>query len=222
MCGRFAFTASKKELLEHFSLSHAPPIEPSYNIAPGQDIAAIRQAGTSQELVLCHWGLIPSWSKDKKIAYKMINARAESVGTKSAFRNAFRKRRCLIPATGFFEWQKKDGKKQPWFLRLKDQETMAFAGLWEHWEGTDGEVIESCTIITTEANELIRPIHQRMPVIIEKKDYDIWLAAPTSKMAESLLRPFPSEKMLAYPVSTYVNNPQNNNPLCIKPLTNRK
>ena len=136
MCGRFAFTASKRQILKHFALPSAPEIPARYNIVPGRDIAVVRLLPEKpSDLVMPRWGLIPSWAKDMKIGYKMINARAESITAKPAFRNAFRQRRCLIPATGFYEWEKKDSRKQPWFIRLKDEVIMAFAGLWEYWVG---------------------------------------------------------------------------------------
>ncbi len=175
MCGRFAFFAHRKRLQEQFSLSHIPEEIPSnYNITPGQDIAAVREMkdGT-RGLVMLRWGLVPSWARDFKTGYRMINARAESVAEKPAFRNAFKRRRCLIPASGFYEWQKQgqDGK-QPWFIRIKEEDIFAFAGLWEHWESADGQPVESCTIITVESNELIARIHDRMPVILHKEDYE--------------------------------------------------
>ena len=217
MCGRFALP-TPEEITGHFNLKKKPNLEPRYNIAPSQNIAVVRLTPHTpeRELALLRWGLIPFWAKDRKIGYKMINARAESVADKPAFRAAFRQRRCLIPATGFFEWSHKNKTKQPYFIKLKDSNILAFAGLWEHWAGRDGEVIDSCTIITTGANETVGNIHDRMPVIIEPKLYDRWLdpgAEETNLL--SLFTPFPDKKILAYPVGIEVNNPKNDNPNCL-------
>src|SRR5262249_6524476 len=158
-------------------------------------------------------GLIPSWAEDKKIGNQLINARAETVATKPAFRSAYRKRRCLVLADGFYEWQKTDGKKQPYYFQLSDGHPFGFAGLWEHWEH-EGELIESCTIVTTEANDLLRSIHNRMPVILHAADYERWLdpGNQTATGLAELLRPFPAEEMQARPVSLHVNNPRNEDP----------
>jgi len=221
MCGRFAFWASRKRIEEEFALEDVPELPPRYNIAPGTDIAAIRKRPeSSRELALLHWGLIPAWAKDKKTGYRMINARAESVTSKPAFRNAFRYRRCLIPANGFYEWQKTGGRKQPWFITLKGKDLFAFAGLWERWKNPrdETEVIESCTIITTASNGLVKRLHDRMPVILLPGDYGNWLkeGAETGELA-ALLSPLPSETMEAWPVSPLVNNPRNDVPDCIRP-----
>ena len=169
---------------------------------------------------MLHWGLIPSWAKDPKMGAKLINARAETVAEKPAFRTAFRQRRCLVLADGFYEWQTQENKKQkqPYYIRLNDWQPFAFAGLWERWQDAEGEVIESCTLLTTEANELMCPIHNRMPVILDPKDYDVWLD-PEVKQADvlqSLLHPYASEKMTAYPVSKAVNKPSNDTAECIE------
>ncbi len=217
MCGRFALP-TPENLATHFNLRTCPEIEPRYNIAPSQDIAAVRLMADSanRELVLLKWGLVPFWAKDKKIGYKMINARAESVGNKPSFRAAFRHRRCLIPAGGFFEWDHSAPAKQPYYIRRNDSELLAFAGLWEHWQGQDDEIIESCTILTTEANTLVGKIHDRMPVIIEPIQYAGWLDPQTnSGTLLSMLKPLPDWKMLVYPVGKAVNNPKNDNPLCL-------
>jgi putative SOS response-associated peptidase YedK len=217
MCGRFAL-ATPEELAEHFGLEKTLDFEPRYNIAPSQDIAVVRHGpGTrDRELVLLRWGLVPFWAKDKKIGYKMINARAESVADKPAFRAAFKRRRCLIPASGFFEWDHKAKSKQPYFVRLQDSNLLAFAGLWEHWQGGDGETIESCTIVTTDANKSVGRIHDRMPAIIEPAEYAQWLEPMADRQElASLIRPFPDRKMLVYPVGKGVNNPKNDNPECL-------
>jgi putative SOS response-associated peptidase YedK len=220
MCGRFALP-TPEELTGHFSVKKSLDLAPRYNIAPSQDIAAIRLIPHTsvREIAMLRWGLIPFWAKDRKIGYKMINARAESVADKPAFRVAFRQRRCLIPASGFFEWNHKNETKQPYFIRLKDSNILAFAGLWEHWAGKDGEVIDSCTIITTGANETVGNIHDRMPVIIEPELYDRWLDPETKeKSLLSLFAPFPNKKILAYPVGIEVNNPKNDNLNCLEEL----
>ena len=226
MCGRFAFWVTRRRLKEEFDLpvpeDALPELPARYNIAPGTDIAAIRQGPESpRELAMLRWGLIPSWARDKKTGYRMINARAESVMKKPAFRNAFRYRRCLIPASGFYEWQKRGRKKQPWFITLRDTDLFAFAGLWERWKNPEDEteVIESCTIITTDANELVRPLHDRMPVILERPQYDRWLSRKTpGEELGRLLRPLPSSEMTAWPVSPMVNSPANDSPECVKPV----
>src|ERR1700676_4923775 len=173
MCGRFFILASPGELADLFQLAGVPDLAPRYNIAPTQPVAVVRAADQARELVRLRWGLIPSWSKDAKMA--QINARSEPAAGKPMFRTAFRKRRCLIPASGFYEWKATGGKKkQPFCIRLADDKPFAFAGLWDRWEGPDGPV-ESCCILTTDANELVRPIHDRMPVILDPRYFDQWL-----------------------------------------------
>jgi putative SOS response-associated peptidase YedK len=167
------------------------------------------------------WGLIPSWADDPAIGARMINARAETVAMKPAFRSAFRQRRCLVIADGFYEWRKLPRRKQPHYIRLRDRKPFAFAGLWERWTGSDrvGDAasVLSCTIITTAPNELIAPLHNRMPVILRSKDYGTWLDPDTTQcdVLEPLLCPYPPDEMEAYPVSTHVNNPSNDTPECI-------
>ncbi|MCS7040325.1 MAG: SOS response-associated peptidase, partial [Anaerolineae bacterium] len=183
MCGRFTLTASGDELASLFDLEQAPNLEPRYNIAPTQPVAVVRldREGRRREFTLMRWGLIPSWAKDIHIGNRLINARAETLTEKPAFRTAFRRRRCLIPANGFYEWQKPTaGRKQPYFIGLPDRRPFAFAGLWEHWEGADGSVLDSCAIITTAANERVRVLHDRMPVILERTDFGDWLDPTTT------------------------------------------
>ncbi|MCK9293481.1 MAG: SOS response-associated peptidase [Desulfobulbaceae bacterium] len=217
MCGRFA-RPTLEELAGYFNLKNTLDLTPRYNITPGTDIAVVRVvSGThDRELVMLKWGLIPFWAKDKKIGYKMINARAETVTSKPAFRAGIRQRRCLIPALGFYEWLHNAKIKQPYFIRLKDADILAFAGLWEHWQGEDNEIIESCSIITTGANMTVGRIHDRMPAIIEQAQYEQWLD-PKSDRARlpALLKPFPDSKILAYPVGNGVNNPKNDSPDCL-------
>jgi putative SOS response-associated peptidase YedK len=222
MCGRFTLTDPDAELAVQFNLPEIPDMQPRYNIAPTQPVAAVRLAPHSpdREMVLLHWGLIPFWAKDPSIGSRMINARSETVAEKPAFRAAFRRRRCLVVADGFYEWQKQNGSKQPYFIRLRDSRAFAFAGLWEHWEGPDASVIESCTLLTTQPNDLLRPLHNRMPVILQPKDYDLWLNPGIEQvdLLQSLLKPYSPGDLTTYPVSRWVNSPNNDDPQCIQPL----
>ena len=210
---------SDETVADVFHLADVPPLSPRYNIAPTQPIPVVLETieDKTRQFKLLHWGLIPSWAKDAKMGAKLINARAETVTEKPAFRSAFKKRRCLVLADGFYEWQQQNGKKQPFYFRLQDGQPFAFAGLWEHWEGAEGEAIESCTILTTEANDLLQPIHDRMPVILDAKDYDRWLDPTVQKPDDlkSLLKPYRSQEMTLYPVSAKVNNPKYESPNCI-------
>lgn len=225
MCGRFALFTPTEQIAETFDVNPAsaaevPPAPPRYNIAPTQPVAAIRlyQSG-ERELTFFQWGLVPSWAKDPKMGSRLINARAETVAEKPSFRAAFKRRRCLIPADGFYEWQKQNGRKQPIFIYPADDGLFALAGLWEMWQSDDGSMLQTCTILTTKPNEVIAPIHNRMPVVLQAADYDDWLHPdPQPEQALHLLRPFPAEKMATRPVSTFVNNPRNDSPDCIAPL----
>lgn len=220
MCGRFALNSPPQRIAQHFSLDDVPELVPRYNIAPSQVIPLVRHnAEAKREMALVRWGLIPAWSKEPKTEYSTINARAETVASKPAFRSAFRSRRCLVPADGYFEWQKRPGSKlkQPFLVSLKDQGLFAFAGLWERWQQGD-TAIESCTIIVTDANALTRPIHDRMPVILDPSNYDVWLDRNTPLATlQALLKPYDSERMKAFPVGTRVNNPRNDDPQLIEP-----
>lgn len=223
MCGRFALKAPTEGLAEPFGLDSAPALEARYNIAPGTLILAVRQnpERPARELVPLHWGLVPFWSKDKKIGQKLINARSETVHEKPSFKGPFRHKRCLVPADFYYEWQKKeDGKKQPWVFRMKDEKTFAIAGLWEHWEGSGGEVVESCTLLTTEANDVAKPIHHRMPVILSPEAFGSWLdpSKQSTKEMRALLTPFSASKMEAWPVSSRVNSPRFDEPGCLEPI----
>ena len=215
MCGRFTLHMPWSELVKLFRVHDRPNIRPRYNIAPTQDVLAIRlDGGGNQEAVQLRWGLIPFWAKDEKIAYSTINARAETVASKPAFRDAFKKRRCLIPADGYYEWKPEGGVKQPYRITLDPEQPFSCAGLWEHWE-KEGKVVESCTIIVTNANDLTKDIHDRMPVILDPKDYDGWLDGTAGK---ELLKPFPSERMRRYPVSRAVGNVKNTGKELIDPV----
>ena len=220
MCGRFSFTQSEKIVAEIFQLASVPTLSPRYNIAPTQPVPTVLVDSDvkNRHLKMLRWGLIPSWAKDIKMGAKLINARAETVAEKPAFRSAFKHRRCLILADGFYEWQEQEGKKQPFYFRLQDGKPFAFAGLWERWSKGEDEAIESCTILTTESNDLMRPIHDRMPVILEQKDYNTWLDPEIQKREslQSLLQPYKSEEMTFYPVTTKVNNAKTDSPDSIK------
>jgi putative SOS response-associated peptidase YedK len=219
MCGRIVRTASRETVAELFQVPDPPTLFPLYNIAPTQPVLAVREAatGTGRELVTLRWGLIPHWSSDPKIGNRLINARAETAAEKPAFRSAFRKRRCLIPADAYYEWQKLEKTKQPYVFRMKDGRTFALAGLWERWSPPDGEAVESFTILTTEANEVARPVHDRMPVIVDPAEFGLWLdPAGELKQAQALLWPYPAREMESYPVSTFVNNPRNEGPRCVE------
>ena len=224
MCGRFTLRTPAHLVAETFRLDDVPLLKPRYNIAPTQPVAAVRlrrsdTSDGSRELVMLRWGLIPFWAEDAKVGYRMINARAETVAKKPAFRQAFARRRCLIVSDGFYEWRKTNGTKQPYFIHLKDDRPFAFAGLWERWKG-DAEPIESCTIIVTDANDLLLPIHDRMPVILSPDQYDLWLDPEfgDAKKLEQMLRPYEGDDLQAYAVSTVVNNPKNDVPTCVEPL----
>ena len=220
MCGRYNLIEDARALVDFFTLDNSLEMPPRYNIAPSQDIPVVRQSGEGRDLSLLRWGLIPHWAKDHKIGYRMINARAETVAEKPSFRTAFRRRRCLIPATGFYEWKKVAGGKQPYNIRMEDGGLFAFAGLWERWKGSDGNLVESCTIIVTDANELIRPVHDRMPVILDPADYGIWLDPGLQDPAQlqPLLVPHPSAGMDLYPVSSRVGSPANDDSELVQPL----
>jgi putative SOS response-associated peptidase YedK len=225
MCGRYRLSTHPHALYEQFALELVNPDErevpPRYNIAPTQPVLAVRlRPDGRRELVHLHWGLIPHWAKEPSIGNRMINARSETVGEKPSFRNALRRRRCLIPADGFYEWQKQGrGPKLPFDVSRRDGAPFAFAGLWEHWQGPNGEEIESCAILTTAANDLMRPIHDRMPVIIFPEDYDAWLALDEQKpeALAPLLATRDWPEMQARPIATIVNNVRNEGPQCLTP-----
>ena len=220
MCGRFTRKSPTKKLAEKFGVAETPLLGESYNIAPGQAVMGIREAEGEREATLFKWGLVPRWANDPAIGNKLKNARSETVTEKPSFREAFVRRRCLIPADGFYEWSRRGGKKLPYYFYMRDGEPFAIAGLWERWEGGD-EPLETCTVLTTEANELLAPYHDRMPVILKPKDYDLWLDADVrrAELLKPLLRPYPHEKMSTYAVSPLVNSPSNDNPRCIEPQT---
>ena len=216
MCGRFARRSTQEVLADWFGveLEDMPWFAPSYNAAPQsvQPVVRLNRDSGSREFALLRWGLVPFWAKEAKPAYSTINARAEEVARKPAFREALKKRRCLVPADAFYEWQRKDPKeKKPFAIALKSGEPYALAGLWERWQPKEGEALETFTILTTDPNSLMEPIHNRMPVILEPRDYDRWLEpGDPARPPVDLLRPFPAEKMSAWPVSDRVGNVRNN------------
>ncbi len=222
MCGRFTLSVSPEVLAKLFELDEVPDLEPRYNIAPGQAVAAILAGrGEARRILrMMQWGLVPHWTKDPGIGARLINARSETVAEKPAFRQAFARQRCLIPASGFYEWQNRANGKQPWFARLRDEECFALAGLWQRWEGEDNLVIESCNILTTPANDLMRNIHPRMPVILPPADHELWLDPSTEDRTrlQQLLLPFAADEMTAHPVGKQANRPAHDAPDCILPL----
>lgn len=222
MCGRFTLRTPAKTLQTIFELPDVPELSPHYNVAPTDAVAVVRVAApeTPRELVLLRWGFVPSWTKDPSIGSRMINARSETVATSPAFRGAFRQRRCLVVADGFYEWQRVERRKQPFYFQMDDGRPFAFAGLWEHWEGPGGAVIDSCTLLTTEPNVVVQPIHNRMPVILAPEQYDTWLDPTVQSVdrLQKLLRTYPAEQMVTYPVGVMVNNPTNDDPDLVRPL----
>jgi putative SOS response-associated peptidase YedK len=221
MCGRYTLTISELESYFGPIELHAD-LQARYNIAPTQDVPVIRVYEDRRLVVPMRWGLVPQWKKDPKEGPLLINARGDTVAEKPAFRSALKYRRCLIPADGFFEWLKvgeKGTKKIPYYFRMADGRPFAFAGLWEHWEGPDGRAINSCTIITTDANAVVGKVHDRMPVILPPDAYDTWLDPKPTEAATlvPLLAPYPAEKMTAYAVSSEVNSPAKDEPALIEP-----
>jgi len=217
MCGRYTLRTPVDNLAERFEIDDAPSsIAASYNIAPTQGVATVLVEDGKRKLEMLHWGLIPSWADDPSVGNKMINARAESVAEKPSFRKAFRNHRCLVLADGFYEWQKTGNGKQPYYIRMEDDSPFAFAGLWESWQNSRD--IRSSTIITTDANDVVSPIHNRMPVILHPEDYELWLDPDFDEKEPltTLLKPYPAEAMEAYPVSRSVNSPSNNEPSIIE------
>jgi putative SOS response-associated peptidase YedK len=221
MCGRYTLRAKPAAVAEEFDLPEVPSFTPRFNVAPTQSVAVVRfdPEEDARRLDALRWGLVPFWADDPGIGNRMINARADTVATKPAFRHAFKSKRCLIVADGFYEWQKRDGGKQPYFIHMRDDCPFAFAGLWDLWTKGD-EPLSTCTIITTNANDLMTTIHERMPVIIPRSAYEVWLDPDVkdAKRLEPLLMPYPDDQMEAYPVSSRVNNPTNDVPECVVPL----
>jgi putative SOS response-associated peptidase YedK len=225
MCGRFARKSTQEVLADWFGveLEDMPWFAPSFNVAPQstQPIVRLNRDSGNREFALLRWGLVPFWAKDAKFGYSTINARAEEAASKPAFREALKKRRCLVPADAFYEWMKPNAKlKIPYAIALTSGEPCAFAGLWESWRPPEGPPLETFTILTTDPNEVTEPFHNRMPVILEPKDYDRWLEPGDPNRAPiDLLRPYPADRMHAWPVSDRVGNVRNNDPALIEPVT---
>lgn len=220
MCGRYTLTIKPDVIATHFRLSHTPEFTPRFNIAPSQDVPVVRMDVDGPRLDMLRWGYIPSWAKSPALGAKMINARSESAGVKVAFRSALRERRCLIPADGFYEWRRKGLTRQPFYIRRRDDRLFAFAGLWTAWLGPTGEFIESCAILTTEPNEMLRQIHDRMPVIMDERGYDVWLSTEETdpRRLIHLLMPTPTDNLVMHPVSAHVNDPHIDDPECVVPI----
>src|SRR5262245_21696965 len=218
MCGRFTLTRPDKAIKDLFPLFDPSGFAPHYNIAPTQSVASVRcHAETGEpELAALRWGLIPFWAEDPSIGGRLINARCETVATKPAFRSSYMQRHCLVLADGFFEWQKRDDERLPFFIGLADRRPFAFAGLWDRWR-RGGDTIESCTILTTDANDLVRPLHDRMPVTLPRTAFDEWLHPQANKTAplERLFRAYPASEMIRYPVNKRVNNVKHDDAGCV-------
>lgn len=220
MCGRFTFRATGAELQDVFDVLRSPPVVPRYNIAPTQSILTFSLDGHGQrEGRLRQWGLVPHWAADASGSGQLINARSESIAEKPAFRESYRQRRCLIPASGFFEWQAVGRQKQPWLITRTTGELLAFAGLWDSWQKPDGTLLETCTILTTHANGMMAPLHQRMPVILGREHFGLWLAPGDDalKALPALLVPCPDDWLQRAPVSPRVNNIRHDDPACLAP-----
>ncbi len=236
MCGRYLLATAPADLARWFDLDTMPELQPRYNVAPAQPIPVVRLMAPSpptplpqnggegsksgRECVLVRWGLIPSWAKEPKADFSTINARAETLLDRPAFRTAFRRRRCLVPADGFYEWKKVGKHKQPHVVRPKDGKPWAFAGLWEHWQGAGGEEVDSATVITTAANEVLRPLHERMPAILPPEHYAAWLD-PTAQAEDllGLLLPLPPDLLTVYRVGDWVSNARHDGEQCLVPAT---
>jgi putative SOS response-associated peptidase YedK len=238
MCGRFTLATPAAEWAALFELDEVPDFEPRYNIAPTQEIPVVRadpearrrrrrpetegggrDRGPGREFALLRWGLVPHWTKELGSGPPLINARSETVAERPSFRDSYNERRCLVVADGFYEWQPAGRRKQPYWIGLRDRRPFAFAGLWDQWRTPEGQILDSCTILTTDTNDALRDLHDRMPVILDPKDHDLWLDLETVPWElESLLRPYPPERIAFFPVSTRVNWVDNDDPECVEPL----
>lgn len=224
MCGRYTLTCTPEVIAEEFRLEAVPDLHPRYNVAPSQWVACVRAGlhARKREAVTMRWGLIPAWARDPAMGMKLINARAETVAEKPSFQKPFRQRRCLVLADGYYEWKREGARKQPYFIRLKDERPFAFAGLWDRWKNEDGKTIESCAILTTTPNERLASIHDRMPVILPSVAYEPWLD-PGLRDAVHLvpfLTSYPADEMIAVPVSRLVNDPRVDDARCLEALGN--
>ncbi len=221
MCGRYTLTSAPEAIRALFRYSQQPNFPPRYNIAPTQPIPIVRLVEGKREFALVRWGLLPSWVKDPKAFSPLINARGKSVLDKPAFRAAMKYRRCLIPADGFYEWQKAAARKRPFYVRAKDSGPLAFAGLWECWTGPNGEELETAAIVTTRANRRLSPIHERMPVVVPPEAFDLWLdcKAVDVETAAALIAPARDDLLEAHEIAPAVNRVANDTPALIEPLT---
>lgn len=221
MCGRITLSTTAEIIADVFGLDSVPPLRARYNIAPSQPVAVVRNAGEppARRLDELRWGLVPAWAKDPAIGNRMINARAETLAEKPAFRSAFRSRRCLVVADGFYEWRRIGKRAQPYLVRRRDRRPFGLAGLWESWHSVDGTTLLTCTIVTTAANPLMAPIHDRMPVLIAARDHATWLGTGADRAElDALLAPCPEEELEAFAVSPHVNDPRNDDEQCVQPL----
>jgi len=222
MCGRFSLTLPVKTIAEFFMIQAKSGLVPRFNIAPTQPVLTVfRESGLPpRQAGLMHWGLIPAWARDKKIVAKLTNGRCETLVEKPSLRGSYKYRRCLIPTDGFYEWERSGKVKQPFYFYLADNRPIAFAGLWEHWSSTEGDEITSCTIITTDANPVMAPIHHRMPVMLDRSDFDLWLdpAVNDRRDLAHLLVPYAGDDLVLHAVSTYVNKAGNEGPRCTAPI----
>jgi len=222
VCGRFTLSTPPTEVADHFGLDEVPELAARFNVAPGQRIATVSDSGEVRRssLSLRRWGLVPSWAKDPKIGNRLINARAETVAEKPSFRTALRRRRCLIPADGFYEWAGSKGPKQPYYIGLEGRALFAFAGLWERWVDPEGEPLESCALLTAAASAQLRAVHHRMPVIVDPADYARWLDPDVEE--PDLLSPVIDRNLGSalefYPISPYVNNVRHDDPRCLEAI----
>jgi putative SOS response-associated peptidase YedK len=226
MCGRFSQNITPEFISNVLGVKDVPSMQDRFNIAPSQKLWAARQTTNTEDRELVHlkWGLIPSWAKDASIGTRQFNARSETVAEKPSFRAAFKQRRCLIPASGFIEWEKLEDGKQPYYFHMKDKEPFSLAGIWEQWVDAESQQsIESCTILTTEANKIVGRIHDRMPVIIPRDYYGLWLQQEVRKQEQlqELLVPYPADEMDSYQISKLVNSFRNDTVECIEPLNSK-
>ncbi|MBI5504324.1 MAG: SOS response-associated peptidase [Deltaproteobacteria bacterium] len=221
MCGRFVLTTPAQALAAHFDAwAGELVLAARYNIAPTQNVVAVRVEQGRRRLVMLRWGLVPAWAKDPAIGNRMINARAETAAEKPSFRAAFASRRCIVPASGFYEWKREGARKQPWYFHARDNAPLAIAALWERWRAPDGAALESCALLTTTANALASPIHDRMPVLLSPRDYARWLD-PTladTRAIDTMLVPAAEESLAAYPVATAVGDAGHDDPRNIEPV----
>jgi putative SOS response-associated peptidase YedK len=220
MCGRYAVTSSPEAIRALFRYAELPNFPPRYNIAPTQPIAIVRVVEGKRQFALVRWGFIPAWVKDPKTVSLLINAHGETVADKPAYRNAMKRRRCLVPADGFYEWKREGDRRRPYWVRPRDGRPIAFAGLWETWAGPNGEEVETAAIVTTRANRTLAPMHDRMPVVVPPDAFDLWLNPDVdAQTAAALIAPAPDELFEAYEVSSAVNRVANDDPVLLKPAS---